>query len=86
MSKKTIRFDDGSEVTVVKENGRYYICEDGRQFRKTNSHIISVEGAGTVKYVQNVVVPEEEIEEKPLIEQEFVQVHEKKRKNAKEDE
>lgn len=64
MKTKTVRFDDGSEITVVNDNGRFYIAEDGTQYRKSNRHIISVENRKAL-YVQNVVVPEDENEEKP---------------------
>lgn len=66
MKTKTVRFDDGSEVTIVNDNGRFYIAEDGTQYRKSNRHIISVENRKAL-YVQNVVVPEDENEkpEKP---------------------
>ena len=78
MEKKTVCFDDGTEVTIVKDNGRYYICEDGIKFHKTNKHVLNAEDGKQRMYVHNVFIPDEEKEEKPATEQMFVQVHEKK--------
>lgn len=41
-TKKTIVLVNGERVPVVKEEGKWYICE-GRRFRKLSGQISSVE-------------------------------------------
>lgn len=41
-AKKTLVLVDGERVPVVKEEGKWYIC-DGRRFRKLSGQISSVE-------------------------------------------
>lgn len=38
---KTLVFRDGRTYRVLKEQGKYYICE-GTQFRKSNTNIVEV--------------------------------------------
>lgn len=39
---KIIKFKDGREYEVLEESGKYYVCEDGLRFRKSDADIESV--------------------------------------------
>ena len=85
MERKVVKFEDGTEATIVNDDGRVYVLNNDNPFngKKTNKKVIKLFDGKPKFYMQNVVIPEDKKEENPVTEQEFVQVHEKKKKSTK---
>lgn len=85
MERKVVTFEDGTEATIINDDGRVYVLNNDNPFngKKTNKKVIKLFDGKPKFYMQNVVIPEDKKEEKPVTEQEFVQVHEKKKKSTK---
>lgn len=57
MEIKTVRFDDGTEVTVVRDGNRIYI-DDRVAKKQSNRHAMRMNGRQAM-YMHNVVVRED---------------------------
>ena len=64
MEIRTVRFDDGTEVTVIRDGDRIYI-EDRTAKKQSNRHAMRMNGRQAM-YMHNVVV-REDTENNPTI-------------------